>query len=120
MVFGETALNYKYKADVLDKVMVVNKFLEMISKDKNRKEFTNDELPLLRNMLDYTVDALIFENSKKEEGVIKKWRFFKGNAVLVKDKALELEIDAELQKLRKKKKPEKMLLELLKKNMEML
>jgi len=103
MVFGESALNYKYKADVLDKVMVVNKFLEMISKNKNRKEFTNDELPLLRNMLDYTVDALIFENARKEEGVIKQWRFFKGNAVLVKDKALELEIDAELQTLRKKK-----------------
>lgn len=93
MLFGDSALLYKHRAQTLDTVNLVNHFLDTMSKDSKRKEFTGDELNNLRNLMDYTVEALFYENAKKEEGVWKNVRVYKGKVLVVKDPTIEKEVN---------------------------
>lgn len=88
--FAKTALNFKYKSQVQDKVELANKFLDVISKSKNRKEFTSDELVNMKKSLEWFGDSQLYEKTKLDEGTSNK-KFFRGNSYRVINPSKEIE-----------------------------
>ena len=87
-VFAKMAIEYKWKSRVEDNMILVNKFLENVGKSKDRKSLTSNELQNLRNMYQYTMDALVYNQAKLDEGKLKQ-KIFSGDTfnILNEDKA---------------------------------
>ena len=90
-VFGRMAIEYKWKSRVEDNMILVNKFLENVSKSKDRKMLTSNELQNVRGLYQYTMDALLYNQSRLEEGKTKQ-KIFKGNTfnILNEEKAASI------------------------------
>jgi hypothetical protein len=92
MMFGETAIDYKYKNEVMPKVQLVNAFIEKIVTSRERKEMGGDQLTNIRSMIDYSVGAIIADITKAEEGKMGVKKFDKENVLVIKNDKLKDEI----------------------------
>ena len=112
-VFGKMAIEYKWKSRVEDSMILVNKFLDNVSKSKDRKSNTTNELQNLRNLYQYTMDSLLYNQSKLDEGVTKQ-KVFNGNTFNILNKDKTASIKAKYNELKADYQDENKVLEKLK------
>lgn len=74
-MFGKMALGYKHKSQIRDGIELSNEFLSKLSKSKQRKEFTDNELTNMKKSVEWFIDSQIYEVGRIDEGVskIKLW-----------------------------------------------
>ena len=98
--FGKMALNYKWKSQVQDSVELANKFLDIISKSKQRKEYTDDELNNMKTSLEWFMDSQLYQKTRLDEGT-SKFKFHKGNSFDIKNSEKFQEITQRFEELKK-------------------
>jgi hypothetical protein len=98
--FGKMALNFKYKSQVQDSYELANRILDVISKSKKRKEFTDDEMANAKKTLEWFGDSQLFQKTKLDEGT-SKFKFFKGNSFDITNIEKAPEIHQRFEELRK-------------------
>jgi hypothetical protein len=98
--FGKMALNYKWKSQIQDSVELSNKFLDVISKSKQRKELTDNELRNMKDSVGWFMDSQLYNNTRLDEGV-STFKVFKGFTFEVKNKEKAAEINARYNELLK-------------------
>ena len=94
------ALNYKWKSQIQDGVELSNKFLDVVSKSKQRKELTDNELRNMKDSVGWFMDSQLYNNTRLDEGV-STFKFFKGFTFEVKNKEKAAEINARYNELLK-------------------
>lgn len=89
--FGKMAIGYKWKSKVEAPALLVNRFVENMSKSDQRRQHTTDDLKGLRSQLEYAIDALLYNKTKADEkdtGI----KIFEGNSYIAND---EVKLDAD-------------------------
>lgn len=111
--FAKMAIEYKWKSKIEDSVLLTNRFVDNISTSEKRKQTNADELKALKMLLDYSIDAQLYNQSKAEEGKSDKTKLFQGNTYLAKED-IKSKVDAKYKVLREKDLSEDEILEQLK------
>lgn len=113
-VFGKMAIEYKWKSRVEDNMILVNKFLENISKSKDRKMLTSNELQNVRSLYQYTMDALLYNQSRLDEGVTQQKIFSGENTFNILNKEKASTIFSRYNQLKNTEQDENKILKILK------
>ena len=113
VAFTNVAINYKWKSRVEDSTLLVNRFLNNVSKSEGRRQFTPDELTNMRKMLEYSEDVILYDKVKLEEGKSNK-KIFEGNTYMILDEAKTEFINNKFDELIKTKSRDEALNELKK------
>lgn len=90
-MFAQMAINFKWMNSMEDTANLMHKFLEKVGTSKGRKKYTDNELANLRKTVQYHRNALLYQQTKEDEGVT-KIKFFRGKTLDIKDPSKEGEI----------------------------
>ena len=112
--FANIAVAYKWKSKSEDAMLLINRFVDNVSKSELRKQNTSDELTNIKRILEYTEDVLLYDKRKEDEGVTKV-KLYKGDTYLVKEGDNRELIDGRYKQLIEEGNSHELAIELLKK-----